>query len=141
MPNTSVARSIAAMPQSVRQVAQGRVNEVHALQRRFGMEPRDDSTLTLSYATGKISNATALEVTKELVIVDRIHKKTSYAAVLEEVMRKITYFLKERYPHISWTDMWSISRFYIPEMVKLYCIRMQFADKLFEFSPSSTTSP
>ena len=124
MPNTSISKTLTTLPQSVRQVAEARILEIHEFQRAFGMEPRDDSTLTLSYATGKMPHMTSLQIAKELVIVDRVYQHTQYSSVLEEVMRKVTYYLKEKYSFISWTDIWSITRFYIPEMIKLYCIRM-----------------
>lgn len=122
---TSVSLYIENLPTSVRNVVQERVTEIHQLQRHFGMEPRDDSILTLQYAIGQLnSHVRGESIAKELVIVDRIHKQTAYSSILEETMRKVTNFMHEKYPFIMWGDLWKITRFYLTEIIKLYCIRV-----------------
>ena len=122
---TSVSVYIENLPTSVRNVAQERVAEVYRIQRQFGMEPRDDSILTIQYATGQLSSQVSAEsIAKELIIVDRIHKETAYSTILEETMRKVTNFMHQRFPHIMWGDLWKITRIYLPEIIKLYCIRV-----------------
>jgi hypothetical protein len=119
----TVSQAINSLPTTVKNVAHERMKEVHSLQRSFGMEPRDDSTLTLAYATGKITNMSASSVAKELVIVDRLHKQTFYSIIIEQVMRNVTNYFHEKYPQIHWGDLWKVTRFYIPEALKLYCLR------------------
>lgn len=122
---TSVSVYIQNLPASVRSVVQQRLVDVHEIQRQFGMEPRDDSILTLQYVTGQInSQVSAVSIAKELVVVDRIHNQTAYSSILEETMRKVTNFMHDRFPAIKWGDLWRITRFYLPEIVKLYCIRV-----------------
>lgn len=106
-------------------VVQTRIDQVHALQRRYGMEPRQDSKLTLAYAHGDVEPeyATAEAVAHELVMVDRIYQTTLYSVILEDAMRGIANRLKKEVRHISWNDVWRIVRFYAPTILKLYCLR------------------
>lgn len=106
-------------------VIQNRIDNVHTLQKIYGMEPRQDSKLTLAYARGETEPeyATAEAVAHELVMVDRIYKTTLYSAIIEDVMRGIANRLKKEVKHITWTEAWNVVRFYAPTILKLYCLR------------------
>ena len=106
-------------------IFQNRINDVHALQKMYGMEPRQDSKLTLAYARGESEPeyATAEAVAHELVMVDRIYKTTLYSAIIEDVMRGIANRLKNEIKYLTWTESWNIVRFYAPTILKLYCLR------------------
>ena len=63
-------------------------------------------------------------IANELVFVDMICKKTTYCAIIEYAMRIIAFKIKRKYNNLTWTDTWDITRFYVPSMLKLYCIRL-----------------
>ena len=112
-----------------------KIEEVHTNQKKFGMTPRTDSILTYNYALGNVPDYLndAETVAKELVIVDYIFKNTNYSAIIEDVMREIAYHLKYKY-RLDWNTTWDMTRFYVPDMLKLYCIKKNggFDDKLFK---------
>lgn len=61
-------------------------------------------------------------VAKELVHVDFIYKNSNYSQIIEDVMREIAYHFKFKY-NLDWNTTWEMTRFYVPEMLKMYCIR------------------
>ena len=99
---------------------QVRIQEVHDYQRFLGMEPRDDSKLTLMYAEGK-TDMSAQEVARELMAVDYIFKHTLYGEFIEEYMRRVAKHVKQTYK-LTWADTWVIVRIYAPTALKLQCL-------------------
>lgn len=118
----SVDSSIRDLTPTFQQRANHRMQELYAKQGELGMEPRDDSKLSFLYATGEIEDSVEM-VARELCSVDYIHKNTEYNTMIEEVMREIAGQCKKKYG-LSWTDTWEIVRFYVPTMLKLYCVRI-----------------
>ena len=100
---------------------QARVDEVHAWQRRYGMEPRSDSSLTLLYADGMTGFMSADEVARELVCTDYIYKNTLYGEVIEEYMRCVAGMVRAQY-RLSWTSVWGIVRMYAPIALKMQMV-------------------
>jgi hypothetical protein len=101
-----------------------KIKEVHDFQRKLGMDPRNDSKLTLMYANGE-TELSAEEVAKELMAVDFIYKKTLYGELIEEYMRDIALKIRRKY-RIPWGDTWNIVRFYAPSALKLQCLSASF---------------
>jgi hypothetical protein len=99
---------------------QDRINQVTNLQKKYGMEPRDDSILTKKFANGN-TTLTAEEVAKELVCVDFIYKNTLYGEFIEDYMRELASLIKCKYK-LSWDDTWELARFYGPTSLKLMCL-------------------
>lgn len=121
----SVNAELAKISVESRDEVSRKIELVHAAQRRLGMEPRDDSSLTFNYASGQLDDDETLlpsTVANELFIVDHIHKTTNYATIIEDVMREVAEELRNKY-RLSWSDTWEIVRFYVPTMLKLYCIK------------------
>jgi hypothetical protein len=87
----------------------------------LGMDPRNDSQLTLKFMRGEVEEDEH-QVARWLFNADRIHKETSYSSILEESMREIASILK-RDTGIPWKVVWDIVRFYAPPMLRLYCVR------------------
>lgn len=101
-----------------------RIREIHALQKKVGMTPRDDSRLTRQYAEGRADPefATVQDVVHELYIVDGIFRCTLYGEVIEDVMRMAAAEVRRRY-RVTWSVAWDIVRFYVPTMLKLHMLR------------------
>ena len=101
-----------------------RIDDVRRAQTALCMTPRNDSILTYNYAIGDVPDYMddAKVVAEELVIVDHIHANTNYATIIEDVMREIASFIHFKY-NIDWTSTWEMVRFYVPDMLKLYCVR------------------
>ena len=95
---------------------------VHAWQHYYGMTPRSDSRLTELFATGK-TNMSAPEVARELMATDFIFKNTLYGELIEDFMRSVADMLRAKFPTLSWTATWTITRFYAPIALKLMCLR------------------
>lgn len=121
MPTFDVAARLDALPLAEQALARTRVSQVHAAQRLQGMRPRNDSLLTFRFAVGEVEDIPSA-IANELVIVDRIHKNTRYCELIEHVMRIIALNVKTKYT-LTWTDAWTVTRFYVPSMLKLYCIK------------------
>lgn len=101
-----------------------RLEDVHTEQRKLGMSPRKDSLLTYNYAMSTTPDYfdSAQTVAKELVFVDYIYQNTRYADIIEEVMREIALHVRQRY-RVNWTTAWDITRFYVPDMLKMYLLK------------------
>ena len=99
---------------------QKKKNEILNLQKMFGMEPRNDSVLTEKYAKGE-TERDAMSIVTELICVDYIYRETLYDCLLEDYMRILAGFLKNKYK-LTWTDTWNIVRFYGPESLKIMCV-------------------
>lgn len=101
-----------------------KMENVHTCQELFGMTPRPDSLLTYNYSIGNVPDFldNAETVGKELVSVDYIFKNTEYSDIIEDVMREVATHLKQRY-RLDWNTTWEMTRFYVPEMLKLYCVK------------------
>lgn len=106
-----------------------RVEEVRSEQMRLGMQPRNDSILTYNFAIQKIDEHLndATKVAQELYHVDYIYKNTEYASIVEDVMREIARLVHFKYK-LDWNTAWEIVRFYVPDMLKMYCIHMKTQD-------------
>ena len=93
-------------------------------QKKFGMMPRNDSILTYNYAIGEIPDYLndPEKVAQELIIVNHIHEHTNYANIIEDVMREIANHIHFKYK-LDWNTTWEIVKFYIPDMLKLYCVK------------------
>lgn len=115
-----------------------RIEMVHAWQRHYHMEPRDDSQLTRLFAEGQLA-MTADEVARELVCTDFLYKHTLYGDLLEDFMRAVAGRLREE-TKLSWTATWQIVRFYAPTALKLMCLSSS-GDFLPEHLPDARCSP
>lgn len=98
-----------------------RIAEVHAWQRHYNMEPRDDSKLTQLYADG-VACMGPDEVARELMATDFVYKQTLYGELIEDFMRGVAHRLREFYPGLSWSATWTITRAYAPTALKLMCV-------------------
>jgi len=90
---------------------------LHAWQRYYNMEPRDDSKLTRLFVEGKVDWPVDV-VARELMATDFIYKNTLYGEVIEEFMRGVADRLKRKHG-LSWTATWDVVRFYAPIALKL----------------------
>jgi len=90
---------------------------LHAWQRYYNMEPRDDSKLTRLFVEGKVDWPVDV-VARELMATDFIYKNTLYGEVIEEFMRGVADRLKRKH-RLSWTATWDVVRFYAPIALKL----------------------
>ena len=84
---------------NISQIAKERIIEVQTIQRSWGMEPRNDSKLTVSYALGTCEDEypTSYDVAHELMFTDRIYKFTLYGQLIEDVMREVASIIKRKY--------------------------------------------
>ena len=100
------------------------LDQVHAEQRRLGMEPRADSRLALQFSNGTCDPEyrSATEVAEELILVDHIYKTTLYGEIIEETMRAVANRLKRQHRVVPWATIWEIVRFYVPTMLKIHCL-------------------
>lgn len=100
------------------------IRQIHNLQKKVGMQPRNDSRLTRQYAEGCADPefVTINDVVHELYIVDAIFRTTLYGEVIEDVMRQVANEIRRRY-RLTWTVAWDIVRFYVPTMLKLHMLR------------------
>ena len=116
-----LAKSVTLLPEERQPRVKQRIELVVAAQRRLGMEPRNDSQLTWSYAIGALDDDhVPSAIANELLTVDLIFNTTPYATIIEDALREIAHHIKYKYK-LSWTDTWDITRFYGPSMLKLYC--------------------
>ena len=101
-----------------------KIDQVKEEQMKIGMQPRNDSILTYNYATGNVPEYlnSPFIIAHELKIVDYIYKNTDYGSIIEDVMREIANFIKRKY-RLDWNTTWEMVRFYVPDMLKMYCIR------------------
>lgn len=119
----SVSRAIDELDDDKQQRAKARLSMVHQEQYRLGMTPRDDSRLSFAYAIGDAeeNDSTPQCIANELYVVDHIYKKTDYAFLLEAVMRAIALHIRKKY-RLTWTTTWDVTKFYVPSMMKMYCL-------------------
>ena len=103
--------SVAVAPVSPR-------SAVHAWQRYYGMEPREDSQLTARFVRGELGPTTADVIARELVCTDFLYQNTLYGEVIEDFMRSVAGSLRQKYG-LEWGDTWHIVRFYGPVALKL----------------------
>ena len=94
--------------------------ELHAWQRFYGMEPRDDSHLTNQYVKGMVCEPADC-VARELVATDYVYKNTLYGEVIEIFLRQVADRVRKRYT-LSWKSTWAIVRFYGPIALRLMCM-------------------
>lgn len=115
--------SVAAFLQDATVEQRAAVERVHANQRAMGMQPRDDSSLTVQYAIGDVDTlyVDAADVANDLVAVDLVYQTTLYQEIVEQTLRSIAAWLRHQY-RLPWGDTWTIVRAYVPTMVKLYCV-------------------
>jgi hypothetical protein len=78
---------------------------------------RDDSRLAFNWAYGSVV-ASLVDVTEELGFMQWFSDNTSYQCTVEMALRKIANEVKDRYPDLSWVDVWSIVRVYGPDVVR-----------------------
>ena len=99
-----------------------RIDDIAKLQEKNGMTSRDDSLLTWKHVN-RFSKTSPNDITiaKELVAVDYVHKNTKYSQLIEEVMRLVASELVQK-ENFQWGDAYKLSRKYIPDMIKLYCL-------------------
>ena len=99
-----------------------RREQVHRLQRMYGMEPRQDSRLTESYCRGQLDDKwTGDVVAQELVATDFIFRNTLYGELIEDPMRRVAVKLRHKY-RLTWTQTWDIVKFYAPTALKILCL-------------------
>ena len=94
---------------------------LHAWQRYYGMEPRNDSHLTQQFVRGMLP-VPADRVARELVATDFVFKHTLYGEVIEVFLRKVAQRLRRRVRPLSWKATWEIVRFYGPIALRLMCV-------------------
>lgn len=101
-----------------------KLKKVQEEQLKLNMTPRNDSILTYNYAKGNVPDYLndPLIVAKELVAVDFVYSKTNYGSLIEDVMREIADHVRSKY-RLDWNTTWEIVRFYVPDMLKLYCMK------------------
>ena len=61
-------------------------------------------------------------IAKELIAVDYIFKNTNYGNIVEDVMREVAGHFRAKYK-LNWNETWEITKFYVPDMLKLYCLK------------------
>ena len=94
----SLTEAIQKLPVEDREDVVRKVELVRVAQHNRGMEPRDDSQLTFNYALGLLDeDDVPSSIANELITVDTIHKRTEYAAIIEDVMREIADHIKKKY--------------------------------------------
>lgn len=98
------------------------VAALHAWQRHYGMEPREDSRLTELYARGELAPLGADEVARELYATDFFYRGTLYPEVIEAFLRRVAARLREEHS-LSWTSTWKVVRYYGPLALKLLMVR------------------
>ena len=107
------------------------MNVQHVQRTQYGMEPRDDSHLTVLFATGCADPEydSVQAVAHELYMTNLIYKTTLYDVLVEDTMRSVarTVVRKHRVP---WGDAWNIVRRYVPSMMKLYAMRLAMVQVL-----------
>lgn len=99
-----------------------RVAMVHAWQRHYNMEPRDDSKLTQLFADGVVRWPADM-VARELLATDFVYRHTLYGEIIEEFLRGVAARLRAAHRGLSWTATWDIVRFYGPIGLKLMCLQ------------------
>ena len=101
-----------------------RIDLVNSEQLRLGMIPRNDSLLTYNFAIGNVPPyfENPETVAREIYVVSRIYDDTMYGQLIESVMRKIANHVHYKYK-LEWGDTWEIVRFYVPSMLKFYCVK------------------
>ena len=102
-------------------VRKARLVELHRWQRLYDMEPREDSELTRRYVAGEIAWPVDV-VARELVATHFLYRSTLYGEWLQDYMRGMARRLRARHPRLSWSDTWTIVRFYGPFTLKLYMV-------------------
>ena len=99
-----------------------RVQQVHAWQRHYRMEPRTDSRLTVLFARGELPETVdAFTVARELIATEFIYKNTLYGELIETDMRCVAHKIRRTYK-LSWKSTWELVRFYAPIALKLMCV-------------------
>lgn len=103
-----------------------KIKTIQRTQRELGMTPRNDSILTYNFALGNVPDFMndSNVIAQELVIVNHIHTTTNYSQIIESVMREIAQHVHFKYK-LDWNTTWDIVKFYVPDMLKLYCVRTQ----------------
>ena len=94
-----------------------RLQELHAWQRHYNMEPRQDSHLTELYVAGCLQISVDT-VARELMATDFLYKHTLYGDLLQDFVRRVAYRIKDAY-RLSWSSTWDVARFYAPIALKL----------------------
>jgi hypothetical protein len=96
-------------------------HQLHAWQRYYNMEPRNDSHLTKLYIEEKLPGMPADEVARELFATEFLYQYTLYGCVLEGFLRRVACVLQHEYD-ISWKNTWHVVRFYGPLAMKLMAL-------------------
>ena len=101
-----------------------RIETVQTIQKNIGMQPRKDSILTYNYAKNNVPDYLndPNAVANELKVVDYIYQNSNYGSIIEEVMREVAGHIRFKY-RLDWNTTWEIVKFYVPDMLKLYCIK------------------
>ena len=99
-------------------IAAERLSELHQWQAFYNMIPREDSQLTKRFVNGEISWPVDV-VARELMATDYIYRATLYGEMLEGYMRKLADRLRSHHPELTWSQTWTIVRFYGPISLKL----------------------
>ena len=118
-----VATSVATFMLDATESQRATVAGICAIQRSMGMNPRDDSLLTVNYALGQTGSLykSPYEVAQDLTAVDLIYETTLYAEIVEDLMRCIAAWIEAAYG-LPWGDVWALVRAFAPTMIKLYCV-------------------
>lgn len=102
-------------------VEQRRLALLHEWQAFYNMTPRGDSALTRRFVSGELTWPVDV-VARELMATHFLYQSTLYGEYLEEYMRWMAIRLRQGHPNLSWSDTWTIVRFYGPLTLKLYMI-------------------
>ena len=129
----SISKELVKCTEEQKAVLERRIESITTLQRKNGMEPRDDSLLTWTHVcqeeslscdavnVQKTYDTCATVVVKELLAVDYIYKNSDYKALLERTMRTAAANLVHEHG-VQWGDAYALCRKYITPMMKLYCL-------------------
>ena len=119
-----------------------RRQQIHNLQKYYGMIPRDDSKLTRLFINSQ-TDETADAIAKELVATHFLYSNTLYGEMIETYMKQAAKRLRQMYPELSWKDTWKIMQFFGPISLKLLMISrclVQIPERLTEIADSTAST-
>ena len=87
---------------------------------------RDDSMLTRNFVLQECDPTyqCAEDVANTMFVMDIIHNQTLYPEMVEGTLRMLADSLHAQYPHVSWSSLWTTTRFHGTIALKLQCLAM-----------------
>ena len=88
---------------------------------------RDDSRLAFQYATntGDAAEMPFEDVVREIVSVQFLFNESCYNQLCQQDMKQVAAHYHERYPHVSWRQLWTIVRSHM-----IPCAKLEAADRV-----------